>query len=326
MASAGTADVRVLATAHVPASARALLETLGELSISRGDLHEELRDVEVLVVRGQRIDADAIEAATRLRVIARTGSGVDNVAIAAATARGIPVVNAPVSGAVPVAEGTWALILAAAKRLGELRACIERDRWDERYELEGRDLRDATLGIVGLGAIGREVARLGHAFGMRLLGVDAHLPDDASLPVPVERTDLSTLMRRADVITLHCDLNASTRGLIGRDLLATAARRPIFVNASRGGVVESDDALLEALDRGWLAAVALDVYAHEPLGSDSPLLGDPRIVCSPHSIGLTRRWNERVFASLVDDIRAVLDGGRPQHVVNPEALEQVAGR
>jgi D-3-phosphoglycerate dehydrogenase / 2-oxoglutarate reductase len=313
--------VHVLATAQIPASARRLLEGIGSLSVSGGALAEELGGVEVLVVRAEPIDAVAIELATRLRVIARTGSGVDNVDVEAATARRIPVLNVPSAGTGPVAEGTWALILAAAKRLGELHACIAEDRWEERYAIEGLDLRESTLGIVGLGSIGREVARVGDAFGMRVIGFDARLPEGVELEVPVRRTDLDTLIRQADVVTLHCDLNESTRGLVDRDLLRRAERHPILVNAARGGVIDGDELLLEALEQGWLSAVGLDVFACEPLSPDSPLLSDPRIVCTPHSIGLTRRWNERVFKSLVRDIERVLEGRPPKHIVNPEVLD-----
>jgi len=312
--------MRLLATAELPAVARRLLAPLGEVAVSRGALVEEVADADVLVVRGERVDAQVLAAGSRLRAIARTGAGVDNVDLAAASARGIPVVYAPGAGTGPIAEGTWALILAAAKRLGELRACIEQDRWGERYAIEGLDLHGATLGVVGLGAIGREVARIGAAFGMELLGADPKLPADAALDVALERVELEELVRRADVLTFHCDLNDSTRGLVDRALLMQAQRRPLLVNAARGGLVASDELLLEALEQGWLSAVGLDVFAHEPLSPGSALLADPRVVCTPHSIGLTRRWNERVFGSLARDLAAVLDGRRPRHLANPEAV------
>jgi D-3-phosphoglycerate dehydrogenase len=237
---------------------------------------------------------------------------------------GIPVLNAPDAGSAPVAEGTWALIFAAAKRLGELQACIREDRWQERYRIEGLDLRGSILGVIGLGSIGREVARIGDAMGMRVLGFDAMLSDPLNLDVPLTRTDLSSLMREADVVSLHCALNDSTRAMIDREVLQLTRRRPILVNAARGAVIDGDDLLVEALDEGWLSGVGLDVFAVEPLRPDSPLLGDPRIVCTPHSIGLTHDWNERVFSSLARDIRRVLDGEMPRHIVNPDVLERAA--
>lgn len=310
------AEVRILATAELPAAARDLLATFGPLEVSRGDLAGEVGDIEVLVVRAERVDAEIIAAAPGLRVIARTGVGVDNVDLDAATARGIPVINAPAAGTGPVAEGTWALILATAKRLGELRACIEENRWGERYAIEGVDLDGATLGVVGLGSIGREVARVGRAFGMEVIGADARPTDDPD----VEHVTLAELAERADIITLHCDLNDSTRGLIDRALLQRTTRRPILVNAARGAVIAGDGLLLEALDAGWLSAVGLDVYADEPLAPDSGLLRDARVVCTPHSIGLTRAWNARVFGALATGIQAIMDGTVPEHIVNPEVL------
>ena len=310
------AEVRILATAELPQAARDLLATVGPVAISRGDLAREVADAEVLVVRAERVDAEIIAAAPGLRVIARTGAGVDNVDLDAATARSIPVINAPAAGTGPVAEGTWALILAAAKRLGELRACIVEDRWGERYAIEGVDLYGATLGIVGLGSIGREVARVGRAFGMHVIGADARPTDDPG----VEQVTLDELAERADIISLHCDLNDSTRGLIDREVFQRMRRRPILVNAARGGVVDGDDLLLEALDAGWISAVALDVFAVEPLPPTSRLLCDARVVCTPHSIGLTRDWNARVFGALATGIQAIMDGTVPEHIVNPEVL------
>lgn len=312
--------MRLLATAELPRVARSHLERLGTLEVSRGALRDEIRTADVVVVRAERLDAETLDAARGLRVVARTGAGVDNVDVAAATARGIPVLHAPESGSGPVAEGTWALILAAAKRLGELRVCITDGRWPERYGVDVLDLRGATLGVVGLGSIGREVARLGIAFGMTVLAADVRPAMDGHDPGVAERTDLEDLVRRSDVITLHCDLNESTRGMVDRDLLRQATRRPVLVNAARGGVVDGDELLLEALDAGWLSAVALDVFASEPLAPDSPLLRDPRAICTPHAIGLTRAWNERVFGGLAQDIRAVTDGRRPRNIVNPDVL------
>ncbi|HEV7941432.1 MAG TPA: NAD(P)-dependent oxidoreductase [Solirubrobacteraceae bacterium] len=314
--------MRMLATAEVPAIGREKLADLGTLQISRGCLPSEVADVDILLVRAERVDAQTLTAAKRLRAIARTGVGVDNVDVTAASERGIAVLNAPVAGTAAVAEGAWALILAAAKRLGELRACVEQGRWAHRYAIEGLDLHGATLGIVGLGSIGREVARIGLAFGMRVLAVDPRLSDDLPLERAVERTDLEDLVRRSDVISLHCELDESNRGLINRRLLSLARRRPVLVNAARGGVVDGDELLLEALREGWLSAVGLDVFATEPLRPDSPLLEDPRVILTPHSIGLTREWNERVFDAIAADLRTLLSGGRPRNIVNPQVLAE----
>jgi phosphoglycerate dehydrogenase-like enzyme len=313
---------RLLATAGIPDAAHALLGELGVVEVSRGDLRREVAEADVLLVRGERVDGDCIRAGARLRVIARTGAGVDNVDLEVATIAGIPVVNAPDVGAQPMAEGAWALIIAAAKRLGELRACFAPDRWRERYSIQGLDLDGATLGIVGLGAIGREVGRIGRAFGMHVIACDPGLPDGDPLPDAIELVGLEELLARADIVSLHCPLNDGTRGLIDRAALRGARRAPVLVNCARGEVVDGDELLLEALERGWLSAVGLDVFAREPLAPSSPLLLDPRVICTPHAIGLTQRWNERVFAALRDDIASVLAGERPLNLVNPDVLAE----
>jgi D-3-phosphoglycerate dehydrogenase len=137
----------------------------------------------------------------------------------------------------------------------------------------------------------------------------------------VELVSLGELARRSDVITLHCALTPATQGMIGRALLATVKPGAILVNVARGGVVESDDALLDALEDGRLSAVGLDVFAVEPPDPRHPLFAHPRVICTPHAIGLTARWNEQVFGMLAAAIETVLAGGRPANVLNPEVLE-----
>lgn len=314
--------MRIIATDPVPARARLLFASLGEIEVSGTGDSSDLANAEILLVRGTQVDAGTIESAPRLRVIARTGSGYDGVDVEAATARGIPVLYAPDAGTVPVAEGAFALILAAAKRLRELGSVVRTSNWRARYDLETADLRDAALGIVGYGRIGREVGRLGAAFGMRVL---AHDPF-ADGHLAAELVPLDELIRRSDVISLHCALTASTRGMIGRRLLSTAKPGAILVNVARGPLVESEDALLEALEAGWLSAVALDVFSDEPPDPTHPLLTHRRVICTPHSVGLTARWNESVFRTLAGSIETVLAGGRPENLLNPEALDQPVGR
>lgn len=315
--------MRIIATDPVPARARPLFASLGEIEVSGTSDSSDVADAEILLVRGTQVNAGTIESASRLRVIARTGSGYDGVDVEAATARGIPVLYAPDAGTVPVAEGTFALMLAAAKRLRELGQVVRLGEWRARYDIETADLRDAVLGIVGFGRIGREVGRMGAAFGMRVL---AHDPFAQDAPLAVELVSLDELIRRSDVISLHCALTESTRAMIGRRLLSAAKPGTILVNVSRGPIIESDDVLLEALEAGWLSAVALDVFSDEPPDATHPLLAHPRVICTPHSVGLTARWNESVFRTLAESIETVLAGGRPANLLNPEALEQPVER
>lgn len=313
-------QVRIVSTGAIPDPGLALLAPLGPVRIASIDDDAALAEAEVLVVRTASVDAGVLERAPKLRAIARTGVGLDTIDLPAATAAGVPVLYAPDGGTAPVAEGAIALMMAAMKRLGELERVLVDGRWEERYGCETRDLAGATLGVVGLGRIGSEVARLAYALGMDVV---AYEPNDAAPGpdgVPVRRLALDELFRTADVITLHCSLDASTRGLVTRERLASVKPGTVLVNAGRGELVEDEQVLIEALDAGWLSGVGLDVFASEPPAVDSALLHDPRVVCTPHSIGLTRAWNERVFGTLAADVAAVLSGEEPRFIANPEAL------
>lgn len=311
--------VRIVATAPVPAAADRAFADLGTIDVATDD--RSLRAAEVLLVRGTRVSSTTIESARALRVIARTGAGYDGVDVAAATRRGIPILYAPGAGTVPLAEGTFALILAATKRLNELAAVVRTGAWDARYAIETVDLRGATLGIVGLGSIGREVARLARAFGMAVIAHDPHVTGAVR---HAELVSLSELVARADVISMHCALTESTRGLVDRELLRATKPGAILVNVARGGIIESETLLLEALEQGWLSAVALDVYADEPPDPAHPLFSHPRVVGTPHCVGLSAQWNASVFGVLAHGVAQVLRGDRPSNVVNPEALERAS--
>jgi len=307
--------MRIVATAEVPPVAREAFAPLGEIVVGGG----AVADAEVLIVRGAPVGAELLERAPRLRAIARTGAGYDNVDVEAATERGIPIVYAPGVGSQPVAEGTVALMLAAAKRLRALGALVENGSWASRYEVPGFDLEGACLGVVGFGSIGRHVARLCRGLGMRVIAHDPALKGSTGDP-RVELVGLHDLVRRADVISFHCELTEATRGLVDHRLLAQVKRGAILVNVARGQIVESEDVLAEALVSGRLSAVALDVFPTEPPEPRHRLYEDPRVICTPHSVGLTRRWNEEVFGCLADGVQALLAGEQPANLLNPEAL------
>jgi D-3-phosphoglycerate dehydrogenase / 2-oxoglutarate reductase len=308
--------VRIVATAEVPPVAREVFAPLGEIQVNGAG---EVGGAEVLIVRGTRLDGAAIESAGELRVIARTGAGYDNLDVAAATRARIPIVYAPGVGTGPIAEGTVALILAAAKRLGELGEIVASRSWDARYGVMGLDLEGACVGVVGLGAIGRRVASMCEALGMSVV---AHDPaPDCARDAAVELVSLLELVKRSDVITLHCALTERTRGLVDRALLSQARPGAVLVNAARGAIVADEDVLADALATGRLSAVALDVHPSEPPRTSHRLYGDPRVICTPHTVGLTRRWNEEVFTSLAAGVTAVLNGSAPPNLLNPEALE-----
>jgi phosphoglycerate dehydrogenase-like enzyme len=310
--------VRIVATAEVPTIAHEAFAPLGEIVVDGACDGRTLAEAEILIVRGTRLDASLLDRAIHLRAIARTGAGYDNLDVEAATKRGVPIVYAPAVGSQPVAEGTLALILAAAKRLRELGSVMGEAGWASRYQIVGLDIDGACLGVVGLGAIGRRVAQLCAALGMEVIACDPAARATAS--AEIELVSLAQLVARADVISLHCALTDTTRGLVDRALLSRVKPGAILVNVARGEVVESDDVLADALVTGRLSAVALDVFPTEPPDAKHRLYRDPRVICTPHSVGLTRRWNEEVFGSLARGVQSVLAGELPANVLNPRAL------
>jgi phosphoglycerate dehydrogenase-like enzyme len=311
--------VKVVSTGPVAPPAE---EILGPIATPpAGQLEDALADADALIVRGgHHVTAELIEAAPRLKVIARSGVGVDNVDVEAATRRGIPVVLAPDAGADAVAEGALALMLALAKDLGALDRAVREGRWEARDELDLRDLGGSTVGIVGLGRIGRRVASFVQALGARVLTYDPYVeaPDD------IELVELETLFGESDFISLHAPLTPETRGLVDARVLALA-RGALLVNLGRGALISSLDELLVALESGALRGVGLDVFDPEPPDPNHPLFRHPRVLLSPHALGLSRQARRQLFTEVAEGIAAVLRGERPRVVANPEIYESASG-
>jgi D-3-phosphoglycerate dehydrogenase len=280
-------------------------QILGEIVV--GDWRARLADAEALIVRGDAdLTAEDLDAAPKLRVIGRSGVGVDRVDVEAARARGIPVVVTPGANARAVAEGALTLALALLKRVPELGAAVAARDWEARDRLAIRDARGATLGIVGFGRIGRELADLGRALGMQVLAHDP-LVDDATTP-------LDALFENADVVSLHAPLTLETRGLVGPELLSRAKPGLVLVNTARGGLVSSHDDLLAALESGRLGGVGLDVFDEEPPDPAHPLFAHPRVLATPHALGQTVGAREAVFRAMAEGVAAVLRGDVPPNV------------
>jgi phosphoglycerate dehydrogenase-like enzyme len=277
---------------------------LGPIIVA-ADWRALLPEAEALIVRGGVfVTEEDLERAPNLRVIGRSGIGVDNVAVEAARARNIPVVVTPGAGARAVAEGALALLLAVVKRLPELGEAVLHGDWTARDRLELGDLDGATLGIVGYGRIGRELADLARGLGMRVLAYDPHVPEAS--------TALDVLFADSDAVSLHAPLMTETRGLVNAELLARARPGLVLINTSRGGLISSLDDLLAALDRGHLGGVGLDVFEQEPPDPSHPLFAHPRVVVTPHALGMTRRARERIFREMAEAMAAVLQGREPR--------------
>jgi D-3-phosphoglycerate dehydrogenase len=280
-------------------------EILGEIVV--GEWRALLADAEALIVRGDAdLTADDLAAAPKLRVIGRSGVGVDRVDVEAARARGIPVVVTPGANARAVAEGALTLALALLKRMPELVAAVAARDWEARDRLAIRDADGATLGIVGFGRIGRELAELGRALGMHVLAHDP-LVDDATMP-------LDALFENADVVSLHAPLTQDTRGLVGPRLLGRAKPGLVLVNTARGGLVSSLEDLLAALESGRLGGVGLDVFEDEPPDPSHPLFAHPRVLATPHALGQTVGAREAVFRAMAEGVAAALRGEAPPNV------------
>jgi glyoxylate reductase len=264
------------------------------------------------------IDATLIASAPALRVISTMAVGYDNIDVAAATVRGIPVGNTPGVLTETTADLAFALILAVARRVPEAERFLREGRWRtwDPQMLLGYDLHGATLGIVGLGKIGQAVARRAAGFGMRVLYATRRPVGEPAAAAAVD-VDLDSLLRASDVVSLHVPLTAATRHMIGESQLRSMKRTAILVNTARGGVVDQQ-ALVRALHEGWIAGAGLDVMEEEPVASGDPVLSAPNVVLLPHIGSATHATRERMASMAVDNCIAGLRGERLPHCVNPE--------
>jgi D-3-phosphoglycerate dehydrogenase len=325
MITGASVHERIVSTAAIDRTAIEILEGIAPVQIA--DSPEEqtmmglLEGTIGLVCRGEgKITGRLIETCRTLRVVGRPGAGYDTVDIAAATARKIPVVYAPLS-AFAVAEGALALLMTLVKRLPLCDQIVKTGQWQRRYELKTGDMAGHTIGIVGLGKIGAYLAKLVGPFEMTVLGYDPFVSRQRGHELGVEVVELHDLLQRSDYVSLHVPLTEQTRGLINRDRLAAMKKGAILINTSRGGIVESLDVLADALQSGQLGAVGLDVFPAEPPDASHQIFQDPRCVCAPHVVGVTAVSMDRIYRSMANDMVAVLSGQRPTYCVNPEVFD-----
>lgn len=281
---------------------------------------EALGSADGLIVRSAtKVRSELIGKASALRVIGRAGVGVDNIDLTAATEAGIAVLNAPAGNTVSAAELTLALILAMVRRVPEAHASMKAGEW-ARSRFKGSELRGRTLGLVGAGRIGGEVASRCRAFGMKVVAFDPYMTTERASELHVEPLEhLHSVLEQADVLSLHVPLTEATRGMIGTDALAKMKKGAYLVNVARGGVVD-EEALAEALRSGGLAGAALDVFGQEPLGDDSPLREAPNIVLTPHLGASTSEAQELVATEIAGAVRAALADGDLSRALNAPAI------
>ncbi len=271
------------------------------------------------------VDAEVLASAPLLRVVSNFGVGYDNVDLAAATARGVLVCNTPGVLTDAVADLTLGLIVALARRLPDAARFVREGHWAPGRPLPelGSDLRGKTLGIVGLGRIGRAVAQRAHGFGMRIVFHDVFR--DPGEDGFCEYRDFDDLLREADFVSLHVNLTDETKQLIGARELALMQPHAYLVNTARGQVVDQP-ALTEALREGRIAGAALDVLAQEPPAPDEPLLSLPNVIVLPHIGSATRETRRAMLDLAIENLLAALRGETPRCVANPEALERWRAR
>ncbi|GGO87821.1 D-3-phosphoglycerate dehydrogenase [Nocardioides phosphati] len=280
----------------------------------RAELLPAIADVDAILVRSAtQVDAEALAAASKLKIVARAGVGLDNVDVKAATERGVMVVNAPTSNIVSAAELAVALMLAAARNVSPAHAALKDGVW-ARSKYSGIELYEKTAAIVGLGRIGVLVAQRLSAFGMKVIAYDPYVQAGRAAQMGVRLVDLDTLMAEADFLTVHLPKTPETVGLIGADALSKAKKELVVVNAARGGIVD-EDALYAALKEGRIAAAGLDVYAKEPC-TDSPLFTLDNVVATPHLGASTDEAQEKAGIAVAKSVRLALAGELVPDAVN----------
>ena len=278
-----------------------------------------LSDCDALVVRSAvKVNKAVLEQAPNLRVIGRAGVGVDNVDMTAATAAGVLVMNTPGGNAVSVAEHTLAFMLSMARMVPQASASTKSGKWEKKKFL-GNELRSKTLGVVGLGAIGREVVLRARAFEMKIIACDPFITSQTAANLGVELVDLDNLYKRSDYISLHVGVTPETRGMINATSIAKMKDGVRIVNCARGELVDQD-ALFAGLQSGKVAGAALDVFDPEPTAADLPLLAHENVFASPHIGGSTEEAQEIVGIRIAQQMVEYLASGVAINAVNMPAL------
>jgi D-3-phosphoglycerate dehydrogenase len=285
-----------------------------------GGLEKELADADALVVRSAvQADAKLLESAPNLRIIGRAGVGVDNIDTAAATHRGIVVMNTPGANAVAVAELTLGLMISMARAIPRANSTMHAAKW-EKKSLQGSELRGKTLGIVGLGRIGLEVARRARSFGMELIGYDPFIAPVIARENEVTLVPIDEIFKNSDFLTLHVGLTTQTEGMINATSIKIMKAGIRIINCARGELIV-DEALAEAIKSGHVAGAALDVFRKEPL-KESPYFELDNVLLSPHVAGSTDEAQEAIGIQLAEQVRDFLKLGVVQNAVNVPSLSR----
>ncbi|MCC6146577.1 MAG: hypothetical protein IT308_03310 [Anaerolineaceae bacterium] len=285
---------------------QAAAETVDKKGISAEELLQIVGEYDALVVRGRtKVTPAVLEAAKKLKVVGRAGVGVDNIDLAAAKTHNVTVVNSPTATTIAVAELAMALMLAVVREIPRADAGMKSGNWLKK-ELEGGELWRKTLGVVGYGRIGAAVGVRASAFDMKVIGYDPELPAEEIRKRGAEPVTLDELYARADIITVHVPLVASTRDMFNAEAFSKMKKGVILIDAARGGVIAEDD-LLAALNSGQVAAAGLDVFSTEPPG-DIELVKHAHVICTPHIGAQTAEAQQRAADDIANEVLAALRG------------------
>ena len=297
------------------------LEVVVKTGMAQAEVIAAISGFSAIVVRSEtKVTSDVLNAASKLRVVGRAGVGVDNVDVETATRRGVIVMNAPGGNTVSTAEHAFSLLLCAARKLPQADAMVRSGKWS-RKDLQGVELYNKTLGIIGMGRIGSELSRRAIAFGMRVLAFDPYLAATRARSLQVELVDdLADLLPNADFLTLHTPLTPETHHLLNAARLSQTKAGVRIINCARGGLID-ETALAEALRSGHVAGAALDVFETEPLPPESPLRDAPNLVATPHLGASTAEAQESVGIEIAQSIRAALLEGTIRNAVNMPNLD-----
>ncbi|HEX3142829.1 MAG TPA: phosphoglycerate dehydrogenase [Pyrinomonadaceae bacterium] len=290
------------------------------IKLSAEELIKAIADCEGLIVRSEtKVTSDLLDAAKNLRVIGRAGVGVDNIDVAAATARGIVVMNAPDGNTITTAEHTIALLVALARRVPQANISLKSGKW-ERKNFIGTELQGKTLGVIGLGRIGRVVAKRAAGLGMKVVAFDPFVVADSARDLEIELQPMDDVLARADFLTVHTPLTAETRGIINTDAFAKMKNGVRIINCARGGLID-EDSLYQAIKSGKVAGAALDVFAHEPPPTDHPLVQLDEVIVTPHLGASTTEAQEGVAFTVAEQMRDFLLTGALRGAVNLPAID-----
>ncbi|MCC7562263.1 MAG: phosphoglycerate dehydrogenase [Methanobrevibacter arboriphilus] len=294
-------------------------EVVVDTDITPEELLNTISEYEAIIVRSRtKVTREVIEKADKLKIIARAGVGVDNVDIEAATEKGIMVVNAPESTSITVAEHTMGMMLTAARKIAIADKSVKEDKW-EKSRFMGVELRNKTLGVVGMGRIGSQVVSRCKAFEMDVIVYDPYLPKEVAKQMGVELADLETVLKVSDFITIHVPLTPETKHLISKKELEIMKDDAFIVNCARGGIID-EDALYDALSNDKIGGAALDVYEEEP-PKGSKLLSLDNLVATPHIAASTREAQRDAAIIVANEVIEVLKGGAPKNVLNMPVVD-----